>query len=201
MTLSPQRLRHLAWALCALPMVWLTVQAFTLNLGANPVETLEHETGGWALVLLLFSLGVTPVRRLTGWNALAPLRRTLGLFAFSYACVHVLVYALLDRSLLWSELVLDLTKRPYVMLGAAAFMGLLVLAVTSPKRVVKKLGATAWRRMHMLVYAVATLAVAHFTWLKWDKNLLDRPAMYAAVLAVLLAWRIWFYYRSSSGRN
>ncbi|HEX4843255.1 MAG TPA: protein-methionine-sulfoxide reductase heme-binding subunit MsrQ [Limnobacter sp.] len=199
--MSPQRLKHLAWVLCALPMVWLTVQAFTLNLGANPVETLEHETGSWALVLLLCSLAVTPVRRLTGWNALAPLRRTLGLFAFSYACVHVLVYAVLDRSLLWSELVLDLTKRPYVMLGAAAFMGLLVLAVTSPKRVVKKLGAVTWKRVHMLVYAAAALAVAHFTWLKWDKNLLDRPATYAVVLAVLLTWRIWFYYRSSSGRN
>ncbi|HEX4878332.1 MAG TPA: protein-methionine-sulfoxide reductase heme-binding subunit MsrQ [Limnobacter sp.] len=182
-------------------MLWLIVQAFTLKLGANPVETLEHETGSWALVLLLCSLAVTPVRRLTGWNVLAPLRRTFGLFAFAYACVHVMVYAVLDRSLLWSELVLDLTKRPYVMLGVAAFTGLLVLACTSPKGVVKRLGAVTWRRLHTLVYVVAALAMGHFAWLKWDKNLLDRPAMYAAVLAALLAWRIWFYYRSSSGRS
>ncbi|WP_370262826.1 sulfite oxidase heme-binding subunit YedZ [Limnobacter sp.] len=201
MNITAQRLRQLAWLACALPAVYLTQQALTLSLGANPVEKLEHETGSWALLLLLCCLAVTPLRQLTGWNTLAPLRRTFGLFAFAYACVHVLVYAVLDRSLLWSELLLDLTKRPYVMLGAAAFLALAVLAATSPKVMVKKLGASAWKRLHTLVYAAGVLAVAHFAWLKWDKNLLDRPAMYGAVLALLLAWRLWFVYRSSSGRS
>lgn len=183
-------LRKAAWFVCSLPLGWLVYLTFSLNLGANPVETLEHETGAWALIFLLCCLAITPLRLLTGRNEIARLRRTFGLFAFAYAVLHVFVYLVLDRSLLVSELILDLTKRPYVMLGVAAFFALLILAATSPKRVVKKLGAANWKNIHKLVYVAATLAVAHFLWLKWDKNLLERPLVYAAVLAVLLMFRV-----------
>ncbi|NJM32687.1 MAG: sulfoxide reductase heme-binding subunit YedZ [Limnobacter sp.] len=191
--MNPALLRKLAWLLCSLPLVYLVVQAARVQLGANPVETLEHETGSWALILFLCSLAITPVRRVTGRNELAPLRRTFGLFGFFYAALHFFVYLLLDRSLLWSEIVVDFTKRPYVMLGMAALVLFATLAATSPKRVVKALGAKRWKRVHQLVYLAVPLAVAHFMWTKWDKNLLERPLVYAAVVLALLAWRVWVY--------
>lgn len=183
-------LRRFAWLLCSLPFMWLLLGAFTVNLGANPVETLEHETGSWALNFLLGSLAITPLRNLTGRHELAPLRRTLGLFGFSYAALHFSIYLFLDRSLLWSEILKDLTKRPYVMLGMAALVVLLVLACTSPKRMVRKLGARRWKLIHRLAYVASTLAVVHYLWLKWDKNLLQDPLIYAAVLALLLGYRL-----------
>ncbi|MCQ8895317.1 sulfoxide reductase heme-binding subunit YedZ [Limnobacter humi] len=196
---QPQTLRRLVWVLVSLPLAWLMAKALAIELGANPVETLEHETGSWALILLLASLAVTPLRQWTGWGFVAPLRRTLGLFGFAYAALHVLIYAVLDRSLLWSELLADLVKRPYVMLGMAAFTLLLVLACTSPRRVVKRLGAARWKVLHRAVYLAVPLAVLHFTWLKMDKNLLARPLSYAAVLGVLLGLRLWWLKRPARG--
>ncbi|HEY1059194.1 MAG TPA: protein-methionine-sulfoxide reductase heme-binding subunit MsrQ [Limnobacter sp.] len=196
---QPQVLRRMAWVLASLPLVGLVAKALAIELGANPVETLEHETGSWALILLLCSLAVTPVRHLTGWGFIAPLRRTLGLFGFAYAALHVLIYAVLDRSLLWSELLADLVKRPYVMLGMAAFVLLLVLACTSTKTMVKRLGAGRWKAVHRAVYLAVPLAVLHFTWLKLDKNLLARPLGYAAVLGVLLGLRLWWLKRPARG--
>ena len=197
-------LRRLAWVACSLPLLLLVYRALTLKLGGNPVEALEHELGSWALIFLLCSLSITPLRQWFKRPELAVLRRTFGLFAFSYALLHVLVYAVLDRGLLVSELLTDLSKRPYVMLGAAAFVLLALLAATSPKRVVRALGAARWKTIHLAVYVAASLAVAHFMWLKWDKNLLDRPLMYLAVLVLLLAVRlpvVQRLYKSSSGRN
>ncbi|WP_288106351.1 protein-methionine-sulfoxide reductase heme-binding subunit MsrQ [Limnobacter sp.] len=193
--------RRLAWLLCSLPFFWLLLGAFTVNLGANPVETLEHETGSWALNFLLASLAVTPLRTLTGRHELAPLRRTLGLFGFSYAVLHFSIYLFLDRSLLWSEILKDLTKRPYVMLGMATLLTLLVLACTSPKRMVRRLGAQRWKVIHRLAYLAAPLAVGHYLWLKWDKNLLEDPMIYAAVLASLLGYRIVARLRRSASRS
>lgn len=186
---SPVALRRAAWVLCSVPLALLISRALTESLGANPVETLERELGIWALIFLMCSLSVTPLRVATGRTELAPLRRTLGLAGFWYAALHVLVYAVLDRVLLWSEVLLDLTKRPYVMLGAVAFTALLVLAVTSPKAVVRRLGGARWKRVHLLAYCAAPLAATHFLWLKLDKNLWERPALYGAGVLVILAAR------------
>lgn len=198
---NPLVLRRLAWVACSVPFVVLLVNVFTVNLGANPVETVERETGSWALIFLLCSLAITPLRTVTGHNEIAMLRRTFGLFAFTYALVHFCAYLFLDRSLLFSEIVLDLTKRPYVMLGAAALTGLFVLALTSPRRVVKRMGAVRWKKVHKLVYLVAVLAVAHFLWLKWDKNLLEKPLVYAAVLCVLLGFRVFHAFRGKARQS
>lgn len=204
MRLDAVVLRRLVWVACSVPFFLLMYRALTLTLGGNPVEALEHELGSWALIFLLCSLSITPLRQWLKRPELAVLRRTFGLFAFSYALLHVLVYAVLDRGLLVSELLTDLSKRPYVMLGAGAFVLLTLLAATSPKRVVRALGARRWKQVHWAVYAAAGLAVAHFMWLKWDKNLLERPLMYMVVLLVLLACRLPVVrrlYKSSSGRS
>lgn len=190
-------IRRLAWLLCSLPLVWMVWAALTSNLGGNPVETLEHETGRWALNFVVLSLAVTPIRTLLGLNAIASLRRTFGLFGFAYAFLHVLIYAVLDRGLLWSELLIDLTKRPYIILGTLAFLIALVLAATSPKFAVRKLGGLRWRRVHRLAYCLGPVAVAHFLWLKSGKNLWEQPALYAAVVAALLIWRVFHWLNKS----
>lgn len=195
------RLRYAVHLLCLLPLAALVYGTFTLQLGANPVETLEHETGLWALILLLACLAVTPLRQLSGLGLLGPLRRTLGLWAFAYAVMHLLIYLLLDRALLLSEIVTDLTERPYIMLGAGALLLLTVLAATSPKSVVRRLGGLRWRRIHRAIYLAAPLAVLHFLWLKADKNALQEPLLYAGVLAVLLGWRLAQGIRSRLARS
>lgn len=172
--------------LCLLPAVLILMDAFGGRLGANPVEALLHGTGDWALRLLLVTLAVTPLRRLTGRGWLLRLRRMLGLFAFFYAALHVVVYVWLDRQLTWSEIIVDIAERPYITLGLVAFVILALLAATSPKAMVRRLGRN-WKRLHRGVYPAAVVAVVHFWWLV--KADLGEPAVYAAVLAVLFAAR------------
>lgn len=189
------RARRVAWLLASGPAWAWGFWIATEQLGANPVERLEHSTGFWALVGLCISLSVTPLRKLTGWSWLGPLRRTFGLFGFAYATVHVAVYLVLDRSLWLTEIVVDLTKRPYVMLGASAWVLLSVMALTSPKWVVRRLGGPLWRRVHWAAYVATPLACAHFAWMKWDKNLLTRPAWFAAGVSLLLLMRLYWVAR------
>ena len=178
------------FVLCLLPlalMVWLAAMD---RLGANPVEAVLHFTGDLALRLLLVTLAVTPLRRLTGLPWLVRFRRMLGLFAFFYAVLHFAVYLVLDRSLDWGEIVTDLAKRPYIMVGFAAFVLLVPLAVTSTRGWVRRLGRR-WQQLHRAVYLIAVLGVLHFLWLV--KADLREPLVYAGVLAVLLALRLpWF---------
>jgi len=166
----------------------LLARAVLGDLGANPVEELTYRSGDWALRFLLLALAVTPACSILGWNQLLRYRRLLGLVAFCYAFVHLLIWMFLDRALMWSEIYGDLFHRPYIGLGMCAFVLLIPLAVTSTAGWQRRL-PTTWRRLHRLVYLSAVLGVLHFYWLvKADWR---EPAAYAAVLAVLLAARFW----------
>jgi len=178
-----------------LPAVGLGVSALLGALGANPVETLEHTTGLWTLRLLLATLAVTPLRRALGWAWLAPYRRTLGLLAFSYCCLHLCIYALVDLWGAWDTLVEDVLERPYVTAGFTGFLLLVPLAVTSTRAWMRRLGRR-WVVVHRLVYAAAVAGCLHFLWLV-KADLLE-PLVYTSILALLLAARVWPYLRRAS---
>lgn len=171
-----------------LPFIALAVGGLLGRLGANPVEQITHVTGEWALRWLLVSLAITPLRRWFGWGALAPYRRSFGLLAFSYATAHVATYFTLDLALDFGFLVEDVIERPYITVGFAAFSLMVPLALTSTRAMQRRLGRR-WRTLHRLAYVVAILAVIHFLWLV--KADLGPPAVHAAILALLLALRVW----------
>jgi sulfoxide reductase heme-binding subunit YedZ len=184
-----RRIAHLALiALGLLPLAALAFGAARGALGANPVEAITHETGQWALRLLLATLAITPLRRLSGWAFVAPWRRSLGLLAFGYAALHFATFLALDLGLDLSALGEEVAERPYVTLGFTAFALLTPLAVTSTRGWQRRLGRR-WLALHRLVYLAAGCAVLHFLWLV--KADLAEPLAYAAVLAALLAarWR------------
>jgi len=184
-----RRARAATAALGALPLVVLAVRAVGWagwDLGANPVETLTHTTGLWALRFLLASLAVTPLRHALRAPWLAPLRRTLGLWAFTYAALHLAIWLVLDLDLEPGNLLEEVAKRPFVTLGLAAFLLLLPLALTSTRGWQRRLGRR-WLKLHRLAYVAAFLAVLHFLWLVKADWL--EPGLYAAALALLLGLR------------
>jgi sulfoxide reductase heme-binding subunit YedZ len=159
------------------------LEVTTIDLGANPAEKLEHFTGTTTLVLLLLSLTITPIRRLTGINALVRLRKPIGLWAFAYAVAHMGCYLVFDQSLLWGEIYYDILKRPYITVGFGAFLILLALALTSSGWAIRKLGKR-WTTLHKGVYIAAALGVFHYLWLvKLDTS---TPIAFALVLVALL---------------
>jgi len=172
-----------------LPAASLIALALTDGLGANPIEEVTHVTGDWALRFLIASLSVTPLRRLFGWRWVAPLRRTLGLTAFGYACSHFLTFLVLDHFFDWRGIAEDVLERRYVTAGFAAFLCLVPLAATSTRAMIRRLGRR-WVSLHRLAYLAATLGVIHFLWLV--KSDLREPLVYAAVLALLLGLRLGF---------
>lgn len=182
-----RRIAHLTLvALGLLPLAALALGAARGTLGANPVETITHTTGQWALRLLLATLAITPLRRFAGWSFAAPWRRSLGLLAFGYATLHFATFLALDLGFDLSALGEEVAERPYVTLGFSALLLLTPLAVTSTRGWQRRLGRR-WLTLHRLVYAAAALAVLHFVWLV--KADLAEPLAYAAVLAGLLAAR------------
>jgi methionine sulfoxide reductase heme-binding subunit len=172
------------------PLAWLVFGAVASQLGANPAEALIRSTGDWTLRLLCLTLAVTPLRQMTGWHALARLRRMLGLFTFFYGLLHFLCFAWLDMGFDLAAIVKDIAKRPFILVGTAALLLMLPLAATSFNRAIRALGAGRWQRLHRAVYAVAVLAILHFFWMRSGKNLFGEVAVYAAIVAVLLGWRI-----------
>ncbi len=179
--------KPVVFALCLMPLAILIYRATTGDVGPNPVEALTHTTGDWALRLLLVTLAVTPLRRLTGRGWLLRFRRMLGLFAFFYASLHVLTYLWLDQFFDPRAIVEDVTERPYIALGLGAYLLMVPLAVTSTRAMVRRLGRR-WQVLHRAVYLLAILAVLHFFWLV--KADMTEPAVYAAALGVLLALRL-----------
>jgi methionine sulfoxide reductase heme-binding subunit len=159
-----------------------------LSLGVNPIELVTRSTGTWTLVFLLITLAVTPLRRLTGWNWLVRLRRMFGLFAFFYALLHFTTYVWLDVFFDLEAIAKDIVKRPFITVGFAAFVLLIPLAITSTDAMTRRLGGKRWQQLHRLVYAIAVLGVLHYWWLV--KRDLTEPIVYATVLAVLLAARV-----------
>jgi len=188
------RIKAALFVLALLPAVRLVVAAFTGGLGVNPIEFVTRSTGTWTLSLLLITLSVTPLRRITGWHWLVRLRRMLGLFAFFYACLHFLTYVWLDQFFDMAAIVRDVVKRPFITVGFAAFVLLIPLAATSTNAMIRRLGGKAWQRLHYLVYPIATLGVVHYWWLV--KRDVTQPMLFAFGLAILLAFRILYRLRS-----
>ena len=178
------------FALALVPLAYLLFSLLTDMLGANPAEALLRGTGLWALRMLCVLLLVSPLREITGWAVLARLRRMLGLFVFFYALVHFAAYVWLDRSGQWDDILLDIPKRPFILVGLLALVLLLPLALTSFNAAIRRLGAARWRKLHRAVYGVALLAVLHFFWMRAGKRIFDQVALYAVIIGALLAWRL-----------
>ena len=172
--------------LCFTPVYWLAYASLTDGLGANPVEKITHVTGHVALRLLLLTLLITPLRKLTRWRGIAPYRRSFGLCAFSYVCLHLATYVGFDLGFAFSALGEDILERPYITVGFTAFCLLVPLAATSTRASIKRLGRR-WVSIHRLIYAAAICAVIHFFWLVKADN--REPLLYGGVLALLLAAR------------
>lgn len=183
--------KPLLFLICLLPLAYLVWGAVSENLGANPAEALIRSLGDWSLRGLCLTLAVTPLRVISGQPALARFRRMLGLFSFFYASLHLLAYAWLDMGLAPGDIAADILKRPFILMGFTAWLMLLPLAATSFNRVIKALGAARWQRLHRLVYLLSLVALAHFIWMRAGKNNFAEPAIYGAVLALLLGWRLW----------
>jgi sulfoxide reductase heme-binding subunit YedZ len=183
--------KPLLFGLCLLPFAWLLYGAVANTLGANPAEALIRATGDWTLRFLCITLAVTPLRQASGWNALARLRRMLGLFAFFYGLLHFSSFAWLDMGLDMELILKDIAKRPFILVGSAALLLMLPLAATSFNRAIKALGAKRWQALHRSVYAVVLLGLLHFFWMRSAKNNFGEVAIYAAVIALLLGWRLW----------
>ncbi len=184
-----------------LPFAWLFYGALTNNLGANPAEYLIRSTGDWTLRFLCITLAVTPLRVITGVAALARFRRMLGLFVYFYVVLHLLSYSWFDMGFDLGDIIKDIIKRPFILVGFAAFLLLTPLAATSFNRAVKALGAKRWQALHKLVYLIAGLGVLHFFWMRSGKNDFAEVAVYAVVLAVLLGWRLVRYLRGRAAAS
>ena len=180
-------LRSLVFGLAFVPLGWLAFTVWTGRTGPNPAEDIILTTGIWALRFLLITLTVTPVRRLTGLNLVIQYRRMLGLFAFFYACVHLFSYMLFDRLFQIGEILTDIAGRPFIMAGMTALALMIPLAVTSTRGWIRRLGRR-WQTLHRIVYFSAAAACLHFVWKV--KVVVGEPVYYAAILAVLLGFRL-----------
>ena len=178
--------KPLLFLLCLLPLSLLLWDAVQQQLGANPVEALLHRSGDWGLRLLLITLAISPLRKLTGWRWLLRFRRMLGLYAFFYALLHFTVYLWLDRGLSWMEIGVDILERPYITLGFLAFLILLALAVTSTRGMMRRLGKH-WSTLHQWVYAAGLFGAIHYLWLVKTGYL--EAGLYMAIFVVLMLFR------------
>ena len=182
--------KPLVFVLALLPFAWLLYGALTDGLGANPAEYLIRSTGDWTLRFLCITLAVTPLRVMSNTPALARFRRMLGLFTYFYVVLHFLSFSWFDMGFDLAEIAKDIAKRPFILVGFTSFLLLTPLAATSFNRAVKALGAKRWQALHKLVYVIAALGVLHFFWMRAGKNDFAEVAVYAAILAVLLGWRL-----------
>jgi sulfoxide reductase heme-binding subunit YedZ len=180
-------LKPIVFTLALVPLLRLVVLGFLGQLGANPIEMITHQTGLWALTLLLATLAITPLRRVTGQLWLIQYRRMIGLFAFFYAVLHMLTYVWLDQFFDLHAMLKDVVKRPFITMGSAAFLMLVPLALTSTRSAIRRLGRR-WQQLHRLIYLSAVAGVIHFLWLV--KKDIRQPMIYAVVLAVLLGYRV-----------
>jgi methionine sulfoxide reductase heme-binding subunit len=189
--LSHGMAKPLLFVLALGPFASLLYGALADGLGANPAEALMRGSGDWVLRFLCLTLAITPLRQWTGWTALARLRRMFGLFTFFYAVLHFLCYAWLDMGFDVADILRDIPKRPFVLVGTLALLLMAPLAATSFNGAIKALGAARWRQLHRLIYAIVLLGLLHFFWMRSAKNNFAEVAVYAAIVAVLLGWRLW----------
>ena len=192
---SPWTKRAL-FTLCLVPAFLLVWRGFTGNLSANPVEFIEHRTGDWALRFLMITLAVTPLRKIFDQPLLTRFRRMLGLFAFFYVCVHLLMYLTFDQMFDPVAIWADVMKRPYITVGTAGFLMLIPLAITSTAAMVRRLGPKRWQLLHRLVYLCALAGVIHYYWLV--KSDVREPLMYFGIWAVLMLFRVRLWLQKST---
>jgi len=167
-------------------LVWGTASgSFT-----DPLAAITQGSGEWALYFLCITLAVTPLRRFSGWNWVVRLRRMLGLFTFFYALVHFIAFLWFDHFFDVAEMLRDVVKRPFILVGFIAFVLLIPLAATSTNGMIKRLGGKRWQRLHRLIYLIAPLAILHFWWMKAGKNDFAQPILFGVIVAVLLALRV-----------
>src|SRR4029077_707227 len=181
------RLKPIVFLVCLIPFAQLAYNAYRGDLGVNPIEFITHFTGDWVLIFLLATLSVTPLKKISGWNAIIKFRRMLGLFAFFYALLHFSTYMVLDHFFDFQGIVKDIIKRPYVTEDFTGFVLMIPLAITSTAAMIRKL-RRRWQQLHRLVYLAAIAGVVHFYWL--GKADVVRPIQYGAVLALLLGYRL-----------
>ena len=183
--------------LCLVPFGELVWRIIKSELGANPVEFLQHATGDWTLRFLIFTLSITPFRKLFNLPDLIRFRRMLGLFAFFYVSLHFLTYLGPDQSFDLSGMWKDVAKRPFITMGFAAFVLLIPLAMTSTAGWIRRLGGKRWQLLHRSIYVAAVCGAIHYYWLV--KSDVRKPLFYGALVATLLLWRLgdWFFKRRS----
>jgi len=175
------------WVCCIAPLVWLLWHLFTDQLGANPLEVVIRHLGEWGLQLLVVTLCMTPLRDLTNEAWPIQLRRLIGLWSFTYLCLHFLTYLWLDQFFDWTEIGKDIVKRPFITVGMLAVVAMLPLAVTSTRAMQRRLGGR-WKRLHRLIYLIVPLGTLHFYWLVKADTL--RPLIFALCVIVLLGYRL-----------
>ncbi|GAB3261721.1 protein-methionine-sulfoxide reductase heme-binding subunit MsrQ [Chitinimonas naiadis] len=193
--MKPRTLAYIKAAVfiaCLLPLVRAAYIVLS-GMAVNPVEFITRSLGTWTLVMLMLTLAITPLRRLTGRNELIKFRRMLGLFAFFYVSLHFVTYIWLDKFFDLHAIFKDIGKRPFITVGFAAFLLLIPLAITSTDAMLRRLKRN-WGKLHKLVYPIAILGVLHYWWLV--KRDLTQPIIYASVLSVLLGLRLWWRWRA-----
>ncbi len=195
--LSSKWTKAVVFLLCFVPLGILVWRFLTGKLGANPVEFIQHATGDWTLRFLVFTLCITPFRKLFKLPDLIRLRRMLGLFAFFYVCLHFLTYLGPDQSFDLAGMWKDVAKRPFITVGFTAFVLLIPLAITSTTGWIRRLGGKRWQLLHRCIYFAAVCGVIHYYWLV--KSDVRKPLFYGALVAILLAWRLgdWLFKRRS----
>jgi sulfoxide reductase heme-binding subunit YedZ len=187
--------KPLVFVLCLLPFAWLFHGALTNQLGANPAEALIRALGDWTLRFICIVLAVTPLRVISGTPALARFRRMLGLFAYFYVVMHLLSYSWFDMGFDVGDIIEDIIKRPFILVGFLAFVLLTPLAATSFNAAIKAMGAKRWQWLHKLVYLVAGLGLLHFFWMRAGKNNFTEVFVYAVIVALLLGWRVQQFFK------
>lgn len=192
-------LKSIAFVAALGPAAYLAYGVFADALGANPIDAITDETGTWTLRFLVLTLLVTPLRRMTGWNALVRYRRMLGLFAFFYGTLHFLTYIWLDQFFDVGEIVKDIAKRPFITVGFTAFVLMVPLALTSTAGWIRRLGGRKWNLLHRLVYVSAVAGVVHYLWLV--KADISRPVRYGVIVAILLTARAWWAWSGQRTRT
>jgi len=192
--------KPVVFAACLLPFFWLFYSALTNQLGANPAEALIRSTGDWTLRFLCIVLAVTPLRVISNAPGLARFRRMLGLFVYFYVVIHLLSYSWFDMGFDLADIVKDIIKRPFILVGFAAFLLLTPMATTSFNAAIRKLGAKRWQMLHKLIYLIAGLGLLHFFWMRSGKNDFAEVSVYAGIIAVLLGWRLWRWSRERKSR-
>jgi sulfoxide reductase heme-binding subunit YedZ len=180
------------FAAALLPFLRLVWAVFTDHLGANPLEFITRDTGDWTLYFLCITLSITPLRRIANLPWLLKMRRMLGLFAFFYAALHFLTFLWFDHFFDVAEMLKDIAKRPFILVGFSAFVLLIPLACTSTNKMIKRIGAKRWAQLHKLIYVIVSLGVLHYFWMKAGKHNFSQPILFGSIVAVLFLMRIYW---------